>query len=71
MTSIDPTARVSDGAVLAEDVSAGPYCIVGPDVTLATGVVLHAHVNIQGATTIGARTQIYPFASLGTPPQSV
>ncbi len=71
MALIDPLARVSDGAKLADDVVIGPFCVVGADVTLAEGVTLHSHVNIQGATTIGARTQVFPFASLGTPPQSV
>ena len=39
--------------------------------TLGDGCRLLAHVNVAGHTTIGARTVIYPFASLGTPPQSV
>jgi UDP-N-acetylglucosamine acyltransferase len=68
---IDPTARVADGARLADDVEVGPYCIVGPQVELHIGVRLMSHVNIAGVTAIGARTQIYPFTSLGTPPQSV
>jgi len=71
VAKIDPTARVADGARLGSEVEVGPYCIVGPDVTLGDGVRLHAHVNLAGVTTIGAETQIYPFASLGTPPQSV
>jgi UDP-N-acetylglucosamine acyltransferase len=68
---IDPTARVADGARLGSDVEIGPYCIVGSDVTLGDGVRLHSHVNLAGVTSIGAETQVYPFASLGTPPQSV
>jgi UDP-N-acetylglucosamine acyltransferase len=68
---IDPTARVADGAKLGAGVEVGPYCIVGPDVSLGDGVRLHSHVNLAGVTSIGAETQIYPFASLGTPPQSV
>ncbi len=71
MPKIDPTARVENVAGLAEDVVIGPYCIVGPHVVLHEGVKLHAHVNIQGDTTVGAGTEIYPFASVGTPPQSV
>ncbi|MEP9377993.1 acyl-ACP--UDP-N-acetylglucosamine O-acyltransferase [Aquabacter sp. CN5-332] len=71
MASIDQLARVADGADLAEDVVVGPFCVVGPDVKLGPGVKLHSHVNISGATTIGARTEVFPFASLGTPPQSV
>ncbi|OYX88919.1 MAG: acyl-[acyl-carrier-protein]--UDP-N-acetylglucosamine O-acyltransferase [Xanthobacter sp. 35-67-6] len=71
MALIDSLARVSDGARIADDVFVGPFCTVGPDVVLEAGVKLHSHVNVQGATTIGARTEVYPFASLGTPPQSV
>ncbi len=37
---------------------------------IGEGVRLVAHVHVTGHTTIGARTVIYPFASLGTPPQS-
>lgn len=69
--SIDPTARVSDGARLGEGVEIGPYCLVGPDVELGSGVRLIAHVRISGVTSIGEGTVVYPFASLGTPPQSV
>jgi UDP-N-acetylglucosamine acyltransferase len=68
---IDPTARVGDGARIGEGVEIGPYCLVGPQVELKSGVRLIAHVNVTGATTIGEGTVIYPFASLGTPPQSV
>ena len=37
----------------------------------ATAAGCIAHVNLTGHTTIGARTVIHPFASLGSPPQSV
>ena len=69
--AIDPTARVADGACIGEGVEIGPYCIVGPRVELADGARLIAHVHVSGVTTIGERTVVYPFASLGTPPQSV
>ena len=68
---IDPSARIDAAAVLGSDVSVGPYCTVGPHVTLGDGCRLIAHVNLTGHTTIGARTIIRPFASLGSPPQSV
>lgn len=69
--AIDPTARVSDGARLGDGVDIGPYCLIGPDVVVEDGVRLIAHVHVTGVTTIGAATVVYPFASLGTPPQSV
>ena len=68
---IDPSARVAAGAKVGHDVSIGPFCTIGPDVTLGDGCVLASHVSITGHTTVGPRTKIYPFASLGTPPQSV
>ncbi len=71
MAAVDPTARVADGAVLGNDVNVGPYCVIGPHVTLGHGVRLVAHVHITGHTSVGPRTVIYPFASLGTPPQSL
>ena len=72
MTAIDPTARVDSGAVIGPDVTIGPYCVIGPQCRRsATAAGCIAHVHVTGHTTIGARTVIYPFASLGTPPQSV
>ncbi len=71
MTAIDPTARIDPAAVIGQDVSIGPFCIVGPDVALGDGCRLLANVHLTGHTTIGAHTVIYPFVSLGTPPQSV
>lgn len=69
--AIDPTARVADGARIGESVEIGPYCLVGPHVEIEGGVRLLGHVNVTGATTIGEGTVVYPFSSLGTPPQSV
>ena len=71
MGMIDATARVAEGATIVEDVEIGPFCIVGPRVELGPGVRLVSHVSVTGRTSIGARTIVYPFASLGTPPQSV
>ena len=68
---IDPSARIEAGAAIGQNVSIGPYCTIGPHVTVGDGCRLLAHVNLTGHTTIGARTVIHPFASLGSPPQSV
>src|SRR4029077_187815 len=45
--------------------------LVGAHVELKDGVRLIGQVNVTGATTIGEGTVVYPFASLGTAPQSV
>ena len=67
---IDSSARIESGASIGHDVTVGPFCTIGPHVTIGDGCRLIGHVNISGYTTIGPRTVIYPFASLGTPPQS-
>lgn len=69
--SIHPTAIVSEKATLGDNVTVGPYCILGDDVVLADGVTLVSHVSIDGRTTVGARTKIYPFSSIGHPPQDL
>lgn len=71
MTAIHATAQIAIGAVIGKDVSIGPYCVIGPNVVIADGARLIAHVHLTGHTSIGPRTVLYPFASLGTPPQSV
>jgi UDP-N-acetylglucosamine acyltransferase len=71
MPMVDPTARIEPGATIGQDVSIGPYCVIGPTVTIGDGCKLVAHVCLAGVTTIGPRTTIHPFASLGSPPQSV
>jgi UDP-N-acetylglucosamine acyltransferase len=71
MTMIDPTARIAGGAVIGKDVTIGPYCVIGPHVSRGEGCALASHVNVSGHTSIGPRTRVAPFASLGTPPQSV
>jgi UDP-N-acetylglucosamine acyltransferase len=69
--SIHPAAIVAQGAVIASDVEIGPYCVIGPHVVLEAGVQLKSHVVIDGHTTIGERSIVYPFASLGMPPQDL
>lgn len=71
MTRIDSTARIADGARIGANVEIGPSCVIGPDVSLGDGCRLISHVSIQGVTTVGQRAVIQPFASLGSPPQSV
>jgi UDP-N-acetylglucosamine acyltransferase len=71
MASIHPSAVVDPAAVVADDVTIGPYCTVGPRVTLESGVTLISHVVVDGLTRIGAGTKVYPFASLGMPPQDL
>ena len=71
MATIHQTAVVEDGARLADDVEIGPFCVVGGEVELGEGCVLHSHVAVAGRTRIGARARIFPFASIGHQPQDL
>ncbi len=66
---IHPTAIVSPNAKLGDNVFIGPYCIVDEDVTLGNNVRLVSHVSLTGRTSIGADSTLYPFVSMGHPPQ--
>jgi UDP-N-acetylglucosamine acyltransferase len=69
--AVHPTAIVHPKAVLGQGTSIGPYCIVGADVVLGDRVQLMSHVVIDGRTTIGEDSIVFPFASLGQPPQDL
>ena len=71
MTAIHPSAVVEDGARLGAGVEIGPFCHVGPRAVLGEGARLVSHVSVAGDTEIGARTSVYPFASIGHPPQDL
>ena len=68
-TSIHPTAVTSSSAKLGNDVTVGPYCIIGDNVAIDDNVRLHSHAVIDGHTTIGDGCEIFPFAVLGARPQ--
>lgn len=68
---IHASAIIEPGAEIAPHVSIGPFCHVGGDVKLGAGVVLHSHVVVAGRTEIGEGTKVFPFASIGHPPQDL
>jgi UDP-N-acetylglucosamine acyltransferase len=70
-TLIADTACVDPRAELDDDVEVGPYCVVGPEVSIGRGTRLVAHACILGRTTIGQDNVIHPFAVIGGEPQDV
>ena len=71
MANIHATAAVDASAKLGTNVEVGPFCVIGPDVELGDGVVIHSHAVIAGRTSLGAGCKVFPFASVGMPPQDV
>ena len=68
---IHPTAIIDKKSKISENVEIGPYCVIGPDVEIETNSKLHSHVSIRGNTKIGKKNEIFPFVSIGTPPQDL
>ena len=66
---VHPTSIVDPKAELSSGVEIGPYCVIGPDVKLGANVKVIAQVNLAGNTSIGADCKLYPFVSMGHPPQ--
>ena len=67
--AIHPTALIDARASVAQDAEIGPYCIIGPDVTIGARTRLLAHVYMEGRLTIGEDNTFFPYSSIGTKPQ--
>ena len=68
---IHSTAIVSPRAQIGIDCYIGPYSIIGDEVSLGDRVRIDSHCVIDGLTRIGDETHIYPFVSIGLPPQDL
>ncbi len=71
MNAIHQSAIIHDGAEIGEDVTIGPYSVIGGNVRIGKGTEIHTHVVIDGTTSIGEECRIYPFAAIGLPPQDL
>jgi UDP-N-acetylglucosamine acyltransferase len=69
--SIHPSAVIAEGAVVPDSCEVGPFSAIGPDVVLGEDCRLISHVVLDGHTRIGERNVIYPFTSIGVPPQDL
>lgn len=66
---IHPTAIVHESARIGAGTRIGAYSIVGENVALGENCDIQEHVVLRGHTTIGHRTQIFPFSVIGGEPQ--
>ncbi|HKK05171.1 MAG TPA: acyl-ACP--UDP-N-acetylglucosamine O-acyltransferase [Gammaproteobacteria bacterium] len=67
--SVDSRAVVDPEARLADDVTVGPFSVIGPGVEIESGTWIGPHVVINGPTRIGRDNRIFQFASIGEIPQ--
>ena len=66
---IHKTVIIDSSAIIADDVSIGPYSIIGANVEIGSGCQIESHVVIKGPTKIGKNNHIYQFSSIGEDPQ--
>jgi UDP-N-acetylglucosamine acyltransferase len=71
LMQIHSTAVVSPKAQIGSGCYIGPYAVIGDEVTLGQGVRIDSHCVIDGRTRIGAESHIFPFVSIGLPPQDL
>src|SRR5437868_10573678 len=68
---IHSTSLVSPRAQIGTDCHIGPYSIIGDQVSLGDRVRIDSHCVIDGRTRIGDETHVFPFVSIGLPPQDL
>ena len=60
---------VSPKAKLAKGVQVGAFAVMGADVELGEGCMVHHHAVVQGPSKFGARNVFHPFSVIGGDPQ--
>jgi len=70
-TTVADTAFVDPRAELGSDVEVGPFCVVGPKVTVGRGTRLENNVTLMGRVTLGEHNHVFPGAVIGGPPQDI
>lgn len=71
MSEISKWAVIDPSAKIAEGVRIGPFCVIGPAVTIETGCELISHVTIEGVARIGPYNMFYQNVVIGTTPQDL
>jgi UDP-N-acetylglucosamine acyltransferase len=62
---IDSKAIIDPKAQIGENVSIGPWTVIGADVQIGDNCTIASHVVIRGPSIIGANNKIYQFSTIG------
>lgn len=62
---VDPSARIDETAVV------GAYAFIGPEVEIGPHCRIDHHANVEKFTSIGEKTRVWPFVSVGGDPQDL
>lgn len=68
---IHSTAIISSKAEIDSNVEIGPYSVIRENVFIGSGTVIGPHVVVDPYVTIGADCNIFQYAAIGAPPQSL
>lgn len=71
ISMIHPTAIISPGATIADDVEIGAFSIIGDDVTIGNGTWIGPHVVIDPHVAIASGCRIFQYAAIGAIPQDL
>ncbi len=71
ISGVDPRAVVHPDAKIGENVTIGPLSIIGPEVEIGDGCWIGPQVAIDGLVSMGAGNKVYPFTTIGFPPQDL
>lgn len=69
VSKIHPMAVISPDAVLGNDVTIGPFCVVEAGVKIGDECELASHVVVKTGTELGPRNHVYESTVLGGVPQ--
>jgi UDP-N-acetylglucosamine acyltransferase len=69
--TIHEQAIVAPSAKIAPSVSIGAYAIIGENVQLGDGCIVHPHAVLTGPTIAGRNNIFHPFCSIGGDPQDL
>ena len=70
-TQIDLQARVHPDAVVGDGTIVEPFAVIGPHVRIGRRCRIGAAAVIDGHTSIGDGTDVFPYASIGMAPQDL
>ena len=62
---IHPSAIIDPSAKIADNVTIGPWTMIGADVEIGEGCNIASHVVVKGPTTIGSGNHIFQFSTIG------
>jgi UDP-N-acetylglucosamine acyltransferase len=68
---IHPAAIIETNVEIDEETFIGPFCIIRGGVYIKKGTKLISNIIIEGNTEIGENCTVYPFTSIGLPPQDL